>query len=126
MYLSFVYGYVHLPVFAGIVAASIGLELFFEEVGQAHVSAEARLLLCGGLALFLSAVSVSCSGPRRRAYPPACWWAAGQGLLIALGTFGGSAGAAGLALGVTVVVGLLLIAEYRRPGSTGLDPAFPR
>lgn len=75
--LSFVYGYTHLPVFAGIVAASIGLELFFEEVTHDGVGAGARLLLCGGLALFLCALSVvQAAAPR--GLPGPVWLARGR------------------------------------------------
>ncbi|GBF08105.1 low temperature requirement A [Deinococcus aerius] len=66
LYLSFVYGYTHLLVFASIVAASIGLERAFEDVTHGHLGGPTRLLLGGGLALFLAAVSVvQWAGPCR-------------------------------------------------------------
>ncbi|WP_052351824.1 low temperature requirement protein A, partial [Deinococcus pimensis] len=58
LYLSFVYGYTHLLVFAGIVAASAGVEFAFEELGHDGTNFATRLTLCGGLALYVAALSV--------------------------------------------------------------------
>ncbi|MEH2072754.1 MAG: low temperature requirement protein A [Nostoc sp.] len=61
---SYVYGYSHVFVFAGIVASGVGIQLAIESV-KAGLSAQARVVLCGGIALFLLGLSaVQWAAPR--------------------------------------------------------------
>lgn len=56
---SFVYGYGHLVVFASLAAASVGIELAIEEATHGTLSGRARAALCGGVATYLVALTVS-------------------------------------------------------------------
>lgn len=53
---SFVYGYSHVLVFAGIVASGVGIQSAIEGV-EAGLTLEARIVLCGGIALYLLGLS---------------------------------------------------------------------
>ena len=115
LYLSFVYGYTHLPVFAGIVATGVGVEHAVDDIAHgATLSGTTRLALCGGLALYLAAVSVV-----QRAAPGgllARVLAARVGvtaLLAALGLLGGGLPALAVVLGMTLAVAALVAFEYR-------------
>lgn len=63
---SFIYGYSHVLVFAGIVATGIGIQAAIEAViAQDGLAIAARSVLCGGVALFLLGLSaVQWSSPR--------------------------------------------------------------
>jgi low temperature requirement protein LtrA len=54
---SHVWGYAHLFVFAAITAASVGIELAITHVGDTSLDTGARVALCGGLAVYLLAVT---------------------------------------------------------------------
>jgi low temperature requirement protein LtrA len=56
---SFFWGYGHLPIYAGIAASGVGIQLAIEGAAEttAHGSLGARAVLCGGLAVYLLAVS---------------------------------------------------------------------
>ena len=64
--LSYVYGYSHVFVFAGIVAAGVGIQLAIESAAAAaSMAVEARAVLCGGLAVFLLGLSaIGWASPR--------------------------------------------------------------
>ncbi|MBW4443371.1 MAG: low temperature requirement protein A [Plectolyngbya sp. WJT66-NPBG17] len=107
---SFVYGYGHVFVFAGIVASGVGIQSAIEGV-EAGLSIEARAVLCGGMALFLLGLTaVQWAAPRslpqqilsgRTAAVIACV------LLIVLG--GWLAPAAILGLLVLILLGLIQV-----------------
>jgi low temperature requirement protein LtrA len=60
---SYVYGYSHVLVFAGIVASGVGIQSAIEGAGQ--LSVEARAVLCGGIGLYLIGLSaVQWAAPR--------------------------------------------------------------
>lgn len=60
---SYVYGYSHVLVFAGIVASGVGIQSAIEDTGQ--LSIEARTVLCGGIGLYLIGLSaVQWAAPR--------------------------------------------------------------
>lgn len=50
---SFVYGYSHVLIFAGIVAAGVGIQTAIEAVDTGQFSIAARTILCGGIGLYL-------------------------------------------------------------------------
>lgn len=54
---SFVYGYSHVLVFAGIVAAGVGIQTAIETADTGEFSIAARMILCGGLGLYLIGLS---------------------------------------------------------------------
>lgn len=56
---SFFWGYGHLPIYAGIAATGVGIQLAIEGAAEttAYGSLDARAILCGGLAVYLIAVS---------------------------------------------------------------------
>lgn len=55
---SYVYGYGHIFIFIGIVAAGVGLQLAIEASTGEPFIAQARAVLCGGLAVFLFGLTV--------------------------------------------------------------------
>ncbi len=62
---SYVYGYSHVFVFAGIVATGIGIQSAIEAATKGSLTIEARVILCGGLAVFLLGLSaVQWAAPR--------------------------------------------------------------
>lgn len=50
---SYVYGYSHLLVFAGIVASGVGIQSAIEGVEAGTLTVAARTILCGGISLYL-------------------------------------------------------------------------
>lgn len=121
LYRSFVYGYTHLFVFASIVAAAIGVELAIEDLKHAEAGEGTRLLLCGGLALYLVALSVvqraePCLIPRSvlivRGVAVLAW--------TALGVLGGALGALALTMLVTSTLVLVVVFErFVNPEASG-------
>jgi len=62
---SFVYGYSHVLVFAGIVASGVGIQTAIESVDTGQLSIAARTILCGGIGLYLIGLSaVQWAAPR--------------------------------------------------------------
>ncbi|MEM6433306.1 MAG: low temperature requirement protein A [Cyanobacteria bacterium P01_D01_bin.115] len=54
---AYVYGYSHILAFMGIVATGVGIQLAIEAVSSGDFGAEARTVLCGGVAIFLIGVT---------------------------------------------------------------------
>lgn len=54
---SHVWGYGHLAVWAGIAAASIGIEFAVAETSEPELAAGPRVAVCGGVAPYLLAIS---------------------------------------------------------------------
>ncbi len=54
---AYLYGYSHILVFMGIVATGVGIQLAIEAVSSGDFGAEARTVLCGGVAIFLIGVT---------------------------------------------------------------------
>lgn len=54
---SFVYGYSHVLVFAGIVASGVGIQTAIEGADAGQLSITARTVLCGGFGLYLIGLS---------------------------------------------------------------------
>jgi low temperature requirement protein LtrA len=56
---SFIWGYGHIFVWMGIVINGVGIELAIEAAAEGHVLSDAeRLILCGGPALYLTAIAL--------------------------------------------------------------------
>jgi low temperature requirement protein LtrA len=56
---SFIWGYGHIFVWMGIVITGVGIELAIEAAAEGHVLSDAeRLILCGGPALYLTAIAL--------------------------------------------------------------------
>ncbi|MEM9505851.1 MAG: low temperature requirement protein A, partial [Cyanobacteria bacterium P01_E01_bin.43] len=54
---AYLYGYSHILAFMGIVATGVGIQLAIEAVSSGDFGAEARTVLCGGVAIFLVGVT---------------------------------------------------------------------
>lgn len=62
---SFVYGYSHVLVFAGIVASGVGIQSAIEGADAGPLNAAARTVLCGGLGLYaIGLTAVQWATPR--------------------------------------------------------------
>jgi low temperature requirement protein LtrA len=100
---SYVYGYSHVLVFAGIVASGVGIQLAIESVETGLLTVVARTILCGGISLYLLGLSaVQWATPRslsKRILVGRVLAAIACGLLIGLGGF----------LAPVVLMGLLVL-----------------
>ena len=112
--LSFVYGYGHYLIYAGITAASIGILVSIEEAQTGALSLAGRLALCGGISVFLLGVlAAHAASPRplhgdlRRAR------LLGAVLLVALAIVGGVLPPAALAVGASLLLTGLVVFELR-------------
>ena len=54
---SHVWGYGHLAVWAGIATASVGIEFAISEASEPELAASTRWAVCGGISLYLLAIS---------------------------------------------------------------------
>jgi low temperature requirement protein LtrA len=82
-----IYSYGHFPVAVGLTMLGAGTELAIEETSHGSLSSGARWALCGGVALYLVAISLIYTG-MTRTIRTALWWP--------------RLGAAGLAVGLVV------------------------
>ena len=57
LFRSYIYGYSHVFVFMGIVAAGVGVQFAIESFAGEPFTAELRAILCGGVAIFLAGVT---------------------------------------------------------------------
>ena len=100
---SYVYGYSHVLVFAGIVASGVGIQSAIESVEAGTLTVAARTVLCGGISLYLLGLSaVQWATPRslsKRILVGRVLAAIACALLIGLGDF----------LAPVVLMGLLAI-----------------
>lgn len=55
---SYIYGYSHILAFMGIVATGVGIQFAIEAVAESAFLGEARVVLCGGVAVFLMGVTL--------------------------------------------------------------------
>jgi low temperature requirement protein LtrA len=88
---SYLYGYSHVLVFAGIVATGVGIQTAIEAADTTELSVAARAILCGGVSLYLVGLSlVQWATPRslsRRIWARRAGVAIGLVVLIGLGQF---------------------------------------
>jgi low temperature requirement protein LtrA len=112
------YSYIHLVIVAGIIIFDGGVKLVVHNSVQAPMPAPGRLLMCGGVALFL----LGLAGFRLRMFGEL-----GYGLvvvaaaLLALYLWGGSIPAWTVGAGIAALVGALCVAESL--GSTRTETA---
>jgi low temperature requirement protein LtrA len=112
------YSYIHLVIVAGIIIFDGGVKLVVHNSVQAPMPAPGRLLMCGGVALFL----LGLAGFRLRMFGEL-----GYGLvvvaaaLLALYLWGGSIPAWTVGAGIAALVGALCVAESL--GSTSTEAA---
>jgi low temperature requirement protein LtrA len=115
---SYVYGYSHVLVFAGIVASGVGIQSAIEGTGQ--LSIEARTVLCGGIGLYLIGLSaVQWATPRSlrsRVLGGRILAVIACVVLIRLG--GSLASVALMGLLVLILIGLI---RFESHGSTALE-----
>lgn len=117
---SYVYGYSHVFVFAGIVATGVGIQSAIEAATKGSLTIEARAVLCGGLAVFLLGLSaVQWAAPRslpgqiiRVRVLAAC----GCALLVWLGSFLAPLALTGVL--TAILVGLALFESSRSANIT--------
>lgn len=65
---SHVWGYGHLAVWAGIATTSVGIELAISETSEPKLAAAIRWAMCGGISLYLLAISaIQLATPHRSA-----------------------------------------------------------
>jgi len=114
--LSFVYGYGHYLIYAGITAVSIGILVSIEAAQTGALPLAGRLALCGGISVFLLgilAAHAASPGPLhsdlRRAR------LLGAVLLVALAIVGGILPPAALAVGAVLFLTGLVVFELRHP-----------
>ena len=117
--LSFVYGYAHYLVYAGITAASIGILVSIEASETGSLSLAARLVLCGGFALFLLgilAAHTASPGPLHSDLARARLVTAG--LLVALALAGSLLPPAAIAVLAALILTGLVAFELLHPSRT--------
>jgi low temperature requirement protein LtrA len=117
-----VYVFGQLPLCLGLAAVGAGIELAVEEGGQGEVPPGTRLLIAGGVALYLGAVSLTNTGmaQRRRSgwwWPLAAAVVAGLDALLELPALV-VVGALAALVAVVVVVGTV----RRSTGRLGVEP----
>jgi low temperature requirement protein LtrA len=111
-----IYAYGHWPIALGLAAAGVGLEGAILEGGQPTLSSGIRWVLCGGVALYLLAVTViqgGIAGSLRSSMP---WPGIGVPLLLAVGFAIGVGPVVVLAAVTVVLVGEVVggLAKQRR------------
>jgi low temperature requirement protein LtrA len=114
--LSFVYGYGHYLIYAGITAASIGILASIEAASSGALALGGRLALCGGIALFLLGIAAAhgaSPGPLHRDLLRARL--SGAALLLALALAGGLLPPALLAILATLLLAGLAVFELAHP-----------
>jgi low temperature requirement protein LtrA len=77
-----VYVYAHLPIALGLAAVAVGLEHAVLHGGEDHVAAATRVVLGGGLALYLASAGALEALMSRRVRPTLLWPGAGVPLVL--------------------------------------------
>jgi len=117
--LSFVYGYGHYLIYAGITAVSIGILASIEAAETGALSLGGRLALCGGISLFLLGIIAAhgaSPGPLHNDLLRARLALAA--LLVALAALGGLLAPAALAVLATLLLAGLAAYELSHPSRT--------
>jgi low temperature requirement protein LtrA len=111
-----VYAYGHWPLTLGLAAAGVGLEGAILEGGQPTLTSGTRWLLCGGVALYLGALTAIQSGVAGSLRSGLPWPGIGVPLVLAAGLGGGLSPATVLAAVTVVLVGEAVagLAKQRR------------
>jgi low temperature requirement protein LtrA len=111
-----IYAYGHWPIALGLAAAGVGIEDAILQGGQPTLAPGIRWVLCGGVALYLLAVSAiqgGIAGSLRRSLP---WPGIGVPLILAVGLASGVRPVVVLAAVTVVLVGEVVggLAKQRR------------
>ncbi len=119
-----IYAYGHWPIALGLAAAGVGLEGAILEGGQPTLGSGIRWVLCGGVALYLLALTViqgGIAGSLRASLP---WPGIGVPLILAVGLAGGVRPVAVLAAAALVLVGEVVagLVKQRRGTLTTPEP----
>jgi low temperature requirement protein LtrA len=113
---SFVYGYAHYLVYAGITAASVGVLASIEAADSGALALGGRLALCGGIATFLLGAIASHHASPASLHEDLLWGRAlCAALLVALGLGGGPLPPAALAVLTTLLLAGLAVYELAHP-----------
>jgi low temperature requirement protein LtrA len=118
-----IYAYGHWPIALGLAAAGVGLEGAILEGGQPTLASGSRWVLCGGVALYLLAISAiqgGIAGSLRSSLP---WPGIGVPLILALGFASGFHPVAVLAAVSLVLVGEVVAGLLKQRRGTLTTPA---
>ena len=100
---GFAWAYGHLFIYAGLAATAVGIELAIEDATHASLAGGVRAVLCGGVALYLLALTIV----QPLSPPPLPRSALATRLVVA--TFTLALAVAGSAISPVVLVGLLAL-----------------
>jgi low temperature requirement protein LtrA len=117
-----IYAYGHWPIALGLAAAGVGVEGAILEGGQATLASGIRWVLCGGVALYLlalTAIQGGIAGSLRSSLP---WPGTGVPLILAVGLVGGVRPVAVLAAVTLVLVGEVVAGLVKQRRGTLTTP----
>ena len=118
-----IYAYGHWPIALGLAAAGVGIEGAILEGGQPTLASAIRWVLCGGVALYLLALTViqgGIAGSLRSSLP---WPGTGVPLILAVGLASGVRSVAVLAAVMLVLVGEVVAGLVKQRRGTLTTPA---
>jgi low temperature requirement protein LtrA len=118
-----IYAYGHWPIALGLAAAGVGIEGAILEGGQPTLASGIRWVLCGGVALYLlalTAIQGGIAGSLRSSLP---WPGIGVPLVLAVGLAGGVRPVAVLAAVTLVLVGEVVAGLVKQRRGTLTTPA---
>ena len=118
-----IYAYGHWPIALGLAAAGVGLEGAILQGGQPTLASGIRWVLCGGVALYLLALTViqgGIAGSLRASLP---WPGIGVPLILAVGLASGFRSIAVLAAAALVLVGEVVGGLVKQRRGTLTTPA---
>jgi low temperature requirement protein LtrA len=112
------YVYGHWPIALGLAAAGVGLEGAILEGGQPTLASGIRWVLCGGVALYLFALTVIKGGIAGSLRSSLSWPGIGVPLILAVGLASGFRPVAVLAAVTLVLVGEVVAGLVKQRGGT--------
>jgi low temperature requirement protein LtrA len=118
-----IYAYGHWPIAMGLAAAGVGIEDAILQGGQPTLGSGIRWILCGGVALYLLALTViqgGIAGSLRASLP---WPGIGVPLILAVGLASGFRSIAVLAAAALVLVGEVVGGLVKQRRGTLTTPA---
>jgi low temperature requirement protein LtrA len=118
-----IYAYGHWPIALGLAAAGVGIEDAILEGGQPALASGTRWVLCGGVALYLlalTAIQGGIAGSLRSSLP---WPGVGVPLILAVGLASGVRPVAVLAAVTLALVGEVVAGLVKQRRGTLITPA---
>jgi low temperature requirement protein LtrA len=118
-----IYAYGHWPIALGLAAAGVGIEDAILQGGQASLASGTRWILCGGVALYLlalTAIQGGIAGSLRSSLP---WPGVGVALILAVGFASGVRPVAVLAAVTLALVGEVMAGLVKQRRGTLTMPA---